>query len=203
MRKSLHEDLEGETYAGFALVADIEFDCQLRTQCAPLITSPDGYVLLVPLPEGRWTAFVQLDEREGERLSVRLVEADLGHLIEPWLGGEAALRGVGWAAVSGCTETEARCRRPAGPRRVRPFAFLDHGRRRRRPGGSRDRGLSGGSGSDRDDPRRALDDRRHVPGQPAVLVRPGGYIGFRSISAHDEGLGAIDAHLESYLVSSR
>jgi hypothetical protein len=34
----------------------------------------------------------------------------------------------------------------------------------------------------------------------AVLVRPDGYIGFRSIPADDEGLRAVDAHLESYLV---
>lgn len=35
--------------------------------------------------------------------------------------------------------------------------------------------------------------------QPGTLVRPDGHIGFRS-PAHSAGLGALDAHLDSYLI---
>jgi hypothetical protein len=46
-------------------------------------------------------------------------------------------------------------------------------------------------------------ERAGAPRGGAVLVRPDGYIAFRSLPADDEGLRAVDAHLESYLVPLR
>jgi hypothetical protein len=34
----------------------------------------------------------------------------------------------------------------------------------------------------------------------AVLIRPDGHIGFRASSADSAGLGALDSHLDSYLI---
>ena len=47
------------------------------------------------------------------------------------------------------------------------------------------------------DPRRA---GLTMTGAAAVLIRPDGYVGFRAVPADHAGLGALDAHLDSYLV---
>jgi 2-polyprenyl-6-methoxyphenol hydroxylase-like FAD-dependent oxidoreductase len=99
-RGSMLEHLEGETYAGPAVVADIELDCPLPRDAGAVVVSPEGYVLLSPLPEGRWVTFVGvLGEAEVDRLSGGPTVTDLARLLAPRLGEVAALRGVDWAAL--------------------------------------------------------------------------------------------------------
>ena len=64
-RHSMQEHLPGSTYPGTALVADVAVRCGLPQDGSALIATPDGYVLLAPLPGGRWLTFVgDLDEAE-------------------------------------------------------------------------------------------------------------------------------------------
>jgi 6-methylpretetramide 4-monooxygenase / 4-hydroxy-6-methylpretetramide 12a-monooxygenase len=57
-RDSLAQELAGETYPGTALVADLRVSCGLPRDGGALIAAPEGYVLLAPLPGGRWLTFV-------------------------------------------------------------------------------------------------------------------------------------------------
>jgi 6-methylpretetramide 4-monooxygenase / 4-hydroxy-6-methylpretetramide 12a-monooxygenase len=64
-RHSMQEHLPGSTYPGTALVAEIAVRCALPRDGSALIVAPQGYVLLAPLPGGRWlTAVGDLDEAE-------------------------------------------------------------------------------------------------------------------------------------------
>ena len=64
-RHSMQEHLPGSTYPGTALVADVAVRCGLPRDGSALIAAPAGYVLLAPLPGGRWLTFVgDLDEAE-------------------------------------------------------------------------------------------------------------------------------------------
>jgi 6-methylpretetramide 4-monooxygenase / 4-hydroxy-6-methylpretetramide 12a-monooxygenase len=52
------DDLAGSTYPGTALVADIGVSCGLPRDGSALIASPQGYVLLAPMPDERWLTFI-------------------------------------------------------------------------------------------------------------------------------------------------
>lgn len=61
-RHSMSEPLEGTTYRGNFLVADVAMSAPfLRTE-AGVICSSNGLLLLAPLPGGRWISFQDLDE---------------------------------------------------------------------------------------------------------------------------------------------
>ena len=99
-RESMDEDLSGTTYPGTALVADLRVACGLPRDGSALVGTAEGYVLLAPLPDGRWLCFVgDLDEAEAGRLdgdrSQAAVAAAIGRRIPP-----AVLRvdDVAWAA---------------------------------------------------------------------------------------------------------
>src|SRR3984957_15974660 len=60
-------ELAGETYPGTALAGDVQVACGLPRDGSALIASPQGYVLLAPLPGDRWITFIgdlQDDEME-------------------------------------------------------------------------------------------------------------------------------------------
>jgi len=64
-RASMNERLAGSTYPGTALVADIRLTADLPRDGSALVASRAGYVLLAPLPGGRWLTFVgDLDDDE-------------------------------------------------------------------------------------------------------------------------------------------
>jgi 2-polyprenyl-6-methoxyphenol hydroxylase-like FAD-dependent oxidoreductase len=50
-RASMAEALEGFTYAGTALAADVRVRCGLPRDSSNLVAAPEGYVLLAPLPD--------------------------------------------------------------------------------------------------------------------------------------------------------
>jgi 2-polyprenyl-6-methoxyphenol hydroxylase-like FAD-dependent oxidoreductase len=99
-RGSMEEDLSGTTYPGPALVADVRVTCGLPRDGAALVGSPEGYVLLAPLPGDRWISFVgDLDEAEAQRLdgdrSRAVVAAAIGRRIPAAL---LRVDDVAWAA---------------------------------------------------------------------------------------------------------
>ncbi len=98
-RESMAEALAGATYPGTALVADVRVSCALPRDGSALVASPVGYVLLAPLPEGRWITFVgDLDDSEAERLasdsSIDAVAATIGRRVADQIGVDD----VAWAS---------------------------------------------------------------------------------------------------------
>jgi 2-polyprenyl-6-methoxyphenol hydroxylase-like FAD-dependent oxidoreductase len=99
-RDSMDEDLTGTTYPGPALVADLRVTSALPRDGSALVGSAEGYVLLAPLPDGRWISFVgDLDEAEAGRLdgdrSRVAVAAAIGRRIP---AGVLRVDDVAWAA---------------------------------------------------------------------------------------------------------
>ncbi len=99
-RDSMREELEGDTYPGTALVADVRVSGPLPRDSANLIASPSGYVLLAPLPDDRWITFVgDLSGDEAEPPAPErwqgAVAAAIGHRIDP---GLLRVDDVAWAA---------------------------------------------------------------------------------------------------------
>jgi 6-methylpretetramide 4-monooxygenase / 4-hydroxy-6-methylpretetramide 12a-monooxygenase len=85
-RHSMSETLEGATYRGHFLVADIAMPGPFPRDEAGVICGPDGLLLLAPLPGGRWISFQDLEE-DVETVSaedvVARVEARLGEKHRP------------------------------------------------------------------------------------------------------------------------
>ena len=100
-RHSMQEDLPGSTYPGSALVADIAVRCGLPRDGGALIATPHGYVLLSPLPGGRWITFVgDLDAAEVNALTQApardAVATAIGHRVP---ADVVQVADVGWSSV--------------------------------------------------------------------------------------------------------
>jgi 2-polyprenyl-6-methoxyphenol hydroxylase-like FAD-dependent oxidoreductase len=99
-RASMAEALEGFTYPGTALAADVGVRGGLPRDGSSLVASPDGYVMLAPLPEGRWITFVgDLDDGEAERVVRAPPRPAVAAAIERRVAGEIAVDDVRWAAT--------------------------------------------------------------------------------------------------------
>ena len=61
-RRSMNEALDGQTYAGRFLVADLCVDVPHEPETSMLFVAADGFVLLAPLPENRWICFISLGD---------------------------------------------------------------------------------------------------------------------------------------------
>jgi 6-methylpretetramide 4-monooxygenase / 4-hydroxy-6-methylpretetramide 12a-monooxygenase len=61
-RDSMDQPLEGATYQGHFLVADIAMQTTLARDETSFVFGPDGLLLLAPLPDGRWLSFQDLEE---------------------------------------------------------------------------------------------------------------------------------------------
>src|ERR687893_1365403 len=61
-RHSMSEPLEGTTYQGHFLVADIAMQAPVPREQGSFFCGPDGLMLLAPLPGGRWLTFQDLEE---------------------------------------------------------------------------------------------------------------------------------------------
>jgi 2-polyprenyl-6-methoxyphenol hydroxylase-like FAD-dependent oxidoreductase len=98
-RESMAETLAGTTYPGTSLVASGIIECGLARDAGSLIASPEGYVLLVPLPGGHWLTFVgDLDEGEAQRLASDPGTGAVAAMLERRVGQGIRLREVAWAA---------------------------------------------------------------------------------------------------------
>jgi 6-methylpretetramide 4-monooxygenase / 4-hydroxy-6-methylpretetramide 12a-monooxygenase len=90
-RASMNELLEGATYEGHFLVADIAMRAPLpRDECS-IICGPDGLILLSPLPDGRWISFQDLEETEPT-----VSTEDIIARIEVRLGARCRPTDVAW-----------------------------------------------------------------------------------------------------------
>ena len=85
-RHSMSEPLEGTTYRGHFLVADIAMSAPFPRDEAGVICGPNGLLLLAPLPGGRWISFQDLEEDvetvSAEEVVARVV-ARLGEKYRP------------------------------------------------------------------------------------------------------------------------
>src|SRR5215207_1284086 len=61
-RHAMSEHLEGSTYQGQFLVADIAMEAPIPRDQGNFFCGPDGMMLLAPLPGGRWLTFQDLEE---------------------------------------------------------------------------------------------------------------------------------------------
>ena len=92
-RHSMSEPLEGATYRGHFLVADIAMPAPFPRDEAGVVCSPDGLLLLAPLPGGRWISFQDLEE-DVESVSAEAIVAR----IQVRLGGQYRPTDVAWFA---------------------------------------------------------------------------------------------------------
>jgi 2-polyprenyl-6-methoxyphenol hydroxylase-like FAD-dependent oxidoreductase len=98
-REAMAGPLVGATYPGTALVADVQLSCELPRDGSALIASPQGYVLLAPLPDDRWLTFVgDLDESEEQRLAIDTSIDAVAAAIGRRLADAISVSEVGWAA---------------------------------------------------------------------------------------------------------
>jgi 2-polyprenyl-6-methoxyphenol hydroxylase-like FAD-dependent oxidoreductase len=93
-RHSMAEHLDGETYGGRFIVADAKLTLPAPKGRARIIVGPSGFVLLAPLPEGRWLIFVNRDE--GDQGVKPPSAADLAALIATRIGTEVGLSDLCW-----------------------------------------------------------------------------------------------------------
>jgi 6-methylpretetramide 4-monooxygenase / 4-hydroxy-6-methylpretetramide 12a-monooxygenase len=90
-RDSMGEPLEGATYQGHFLVADVAMEAPFPRDESSVICGRDGLLLLSPLPRGRWISFQDLEE------AVKTLSAeDVIARIEARLGGKCQPTDVAW-----------------------------------------------------------------------------------------------------------
>jgi 2-polyprenyl-6-methoxyphenol hydroxylase-like FAD-dependent oxidoreductase len=92
-RNSMGEPLEGTTYQGHFLGADIAMQVPFPRDETSVVCGQDGLLLLSPLPGGRWISFQDLEE---EAQSV--FAEDVAARIEVRLGGRCRPTDVAWFA---------------------------------------------------------------------------------------------------------
>jgi 6-methylpretetramide 4-monooxygenase / 4-hydroxy-6-methylpretetramide 12a-monooxygenase len=92
-RHSMSQLLEGATYRGHFLAADIAMPAPFPRGEAGVVCGPAGLLLLAPLPGGRWISFQDLEE-ETETVSAEDVVAR----VQVRLGGKYRPTDVAWFA---------------------------------------------------------------------------------------------------------
>ena len=60
----MQEHLDGETYAGRFIVADLKLRLPSPPECGNIIVGPTGFGLFSPLPDDRWLIFVNREEAD-------------------------------------------------------------------------------------------------------------------------------------------
>lgn len=90
-RASMNELLEGGTYQGYFLVADIAMQPPLPRDETSIVCGPDGLILLSPLPGGRWISFMDLEET-----APTLSAEDIVDRVALRLGGRCKPADVAW-----------------------------------------------------------------------------------------------------------
>src|ERR687894_1033464 len=90
-RHSMSDPLEGTTYQGHFLVADIAMQAPVPRDQGSFFCGPDGMMLLAPLPGGRWLTFQDLED------GVQTVsDKDVAARTEVRLGGRSRPTDVAW-----------------------------------------------------------------------------------------------------------
>jgi 6-methylpretetramide 4-monooxygenase / 4-hydroxy-6-methylpretetramide 12a-monooxygenase len=92
-RHSMGELLEGTTYQGHFLVADIAMQAPVPRDQGSFFCSPNGIMLLAPLPGGHWLTFQDLEDTV-QTVSIEDVVAR----TEARIGGRSRPTDVAWAS---------------------------------------------------------------------------------------------------------
>jgi hypothetical protein len=92
----MHEHLTGETYYGRFLVADAKVRLACAPECGRLVVGPTGFVVLSPLPDGRWLIFVNCDEADTQ--SELPTAAELSALLNARTGVDVGLGDLRWVS---------------------------------------------------------------------------------------------------------
>lgn len=92
-RHAMDAPLDGLTYRGRFLVADIALDWAYPRGEAGCVCTPNGLLLLAPLPGGRWITFQELEED-----ATALTPADVADRVQHRLGANRRPTDVGWFA---------------------------------------------------------------------------------------------------------
>lgn len=90
-RNSMSEPLEGATYQGYFVVADIAMPAPFPRDESGVVCGPNGLLLLAPMPGGRWISFQDLEET-----TQSLTAQDLAARVETRLGGRFRPTDVTW-----------------------------------------------------------------------------------------------------------
>ena len=99
-RQSLTGELAGETYPGTALAGDVQVACGLPRDGSALIASPQGYVLLAPLPGDRWITFIgDLHDDEAELLARDVSPPAVAACIRRRVPDAVRLTDIAWAST--------------------------------------------------------------------------------------------------------
>jgi Aromatic-ring hydroxylase, C-terminal len=172
--------LEGGTYQGHFLVADIAMQTSLPRDETGFFFGPNGLLLLASLPGGRWLSFQDLEEAvdyTGSPLVMDHAPNGTG-IPEPHPGQ----RYPDWTHFGGTSH------------RVLVFGSVTDTERLAQLGRRWDTRVEISHNPDVN-PNRA-----GVGTGGVVLIRPDGHIGFRFPSADGEAIAALDRHLSSYLM---
>jgi len=95
-RHSMQEHLDGETYAGRFIVADLKLRLPCPPECGRIIVGPTGFGLFSPLPDDRWLIFVNREEADTRS---ELPTADeLSALLNARIGVDAGLHDLRWVS---------------------------------------------------------------------------------------------------------
>jgi 2-polyprenyl-6-methoxyphenol hydroxylase-like FAD-dependent oxidoreductase len=95
-RHSMQETLEGETYSGRFIVADLKAGLPCPPECGRVFVGETGFVLFSPLPDDRWLIFVNRDAADA-RSELPAVD-ELGALVKARVGIEAGVHDVRWVS---------------------------------------------------------------------------------------------------------
>ena len=93
-RHSMQEHLDGETYGGRYIVADIKLGLPCPPGRGRVVVGPDGFVLISPLPEGRFLIFVNRDEADENTEPPS--EAELAALLNARVGTDVGMTDLRW-----------------------------------------------------------------------------------------------------------
>ena len=95
-RHSMQEHLEGDTYDGRYIVADLKLGLSYQPECGRVIVGPTGFVLVSPLPDDRWLIFVNRDETDTQPEPPTAEE--LAALLNARVGVEVGLHDLRWVS---------------------------------------------------------------------------------------------------------
>jgi len=95
-RHSMQEHLEGATYDGRFIVADVKIRLPSPPECGRVIVGSKGFGLLSPLPDARWLIFVNREEADIRR---ELPAAEqLAALLNTRVGVDTGLHDLRWVS---------------------------------------------------------------------------------------------------------
>ncbi len=104
-RRTMQETLDGETYSGQFIVADLKARLTCPPESGRIFVDASGFVLFSPLPDDRWLIFVNRDAADAR--SELPTEDELGALVKARIGFDAEVHDVRWASYFRMHKREA------------------------------------------------------------------------------------------------